>query len=477
MMISRAEGARSHLQKIEISLLRSVLADSSWLSKREEATFRWAFSMARLTKCFSDQEKNKESLKIDDLLERYRQKLCEILEPALDKSGKKIIKEAIKSCLGPVEKLAKNERESLLKTISNKISPQSLDEAIRKRPLSLTLSGGGGAAYVFVGALLALEEQKIIPSVISGSSMGSIIAAYRAKSKKFFIDELVDLVSSTRWNNIAEPFSGSSTFGIPATFKLDLREVVGEGFKKNSRYLRLRDLAIPLRVCVAGLSSAQPISESDLKKYAHLFYEEKYTDALLLKAKQPSVVSRIMEFAQKPLKAIYLGGDSLTKEFDVLDAVGFSSAIPGVFHYDIFRGDERMLELTKSLMIREGVSRLIDGGFVDNLPTIEAIRAIDEGIAFGFDPLVVGLDCFSPGLNRHWIFYPIMRFAMENSRAGHQLSQISVRFSKVLSPINFIPTKENFHYAIKSGYEEMVPHIELIKMALGPIPDPVWLTA
>ena len=52
-----------------------------------------------------------------------------------------------------------------------------------------------------------------------------------------------------------------------------------------------------------------------------------------------------MDFAQKPLKKIYLGADKLTKAFDVLDAIGFSAAIPGIFHYDILRNDPRMIAL------------------------------------------------------------------------------------------------------------------------------------
>jgi hypothetical protein len=109
------------------------------------------------------------------------------------------------------------------------------------------------------------------------------------------------------------------------------------------------------------------------------------------------------------------------------------------------------------------------------LPAREAARIVDDGESFGFDPFVLSLDAFAPGLNRHIFFYPLMRFALENSRDGHEVSHLTVTFKHVLSPITLVPTRETFQYAVKQGHEEISFHIGFIRKMVGPIPEPSWL--
>ena len=54
--------------------------------------------------------------------------------------------------------------------------------------------------------------------------------------------------------------------------------------------------------------------------------------------------------------------------FDAVDAAGFSSAVPGVLHYDMTRDDPRMTEMLETLMEREDVVGLVDGGVANNVP-------------------------------------------------------------------------------------------------------------
>lgn len=464
---------KKRLQEIECDMIRLLCEDSAFLSFDDAASFRWALSLARISKVRVDKNRPQDDVPIDHASDRYRAELFGILSRALN-TFDLLDKEKLKSLAPIVAKLVRAERQDILRLFANRLPSQALDDATRRRPLALTLSGGGGTSYVFVGAFHALEEAGLIPSVITGSSMGAILGAYRARTKHFSFDGLDALVEKTSWSRIAQPYSGPSRFGVPATFRLYLRDVVGHEFEKDGEFLRLSDLAIPLRVCVAGLSSTSAPPEEELQRYAHLLDETKSGDAKS-RAQSKSIISIIMEFAQKPLKPIYLGRDDLTKEFDVLDAIGFSAAIPGVFHYDIMRNDPRMVKLVTTLFEREGVIRLIDGGFVDNLPAREAIRAVSDGVSDGFDPFVLALDGFAPGLNRHLFFYPLMRFAMENSREGHEASHLTVTFKHVLSPINLVPTRETFHYAVKQGYAEISLHMGFIRKMVGPIPEPSWL--
>lgn len=454
---------RTRLQEMECKIVRLMVDSDAWLLPHEASSLRWALSLARITKIKASPEIN-----LAHASDRYRAELFALLSAAITDL---IDKDKLQSLIPAIENLAKKERQDLLSLFPN-LNPNQLDQAVRRRPLALTMSGGGGTAYVFLGALDALEESGIIPSVISGSSMGAILGAYRARTKHFSFDGVDALVQKTSWSKIAQAYSGPSRFGVPATFRLYLRDVVGHEFEKDGSFIRLKDLAIPLRVCVAGLIAHNQNSEEELLSYAHAFDHAALEKN---KVKEKSVISLMLDFAQKPLKAIYLGKDELTKEFDVLDAIGFSAAIPGIFHYDIMRNDPRMIALVNALFAKEGIFRLIDGGFVDNLPVLEAINAVDSGEASGYDPFVLAFDSFTPGFNRHLLFYPLMRFARENSRLGHDLAHLTVYFKEVLSPINLVPTKETLQYAIDQGKLEFSSHIAFVRKMIGPIPDPPWL--
>lgn len=459
---------RQGITDLESTIIQYLVDHPDWLSKTEEAALRWALSFARLTKV---RVSNKITIDLGHTCDQYRAKLFQTLDKAFERL--KLNPGILKTEVPAMKALVQKERNEVLAIYGPTMTEESLDNAVRTRPLALVLGGGGGTAYVFVGAFQALEKANITPSVMAGSSMGAILGAYRALSKQFSLDNMNLLATKTTWSKIAQPFAGPSRFGVPSTFRLYLRDAVGQEFsKKDGTFLRLKDLAIPLKVCVAGLWGLEAFNESDLEKYANLL--DRHVGHESIRVKNRSVINQILDFAQKPLKAIYLGNDALTAEFDVLDAIGFSSAIPGVFHYDILRDDPHMISLLQSLLEREGVLRLIDGGFVDNLPTRAVLDAVELGEAEAYDPFVLALDSFCPSLTRNWLFYPLMRFAMENSREGHELAHLSIRFKRVLSPVNFIPALESFHQAVSDGVEEIEPYLKFIKKILSKIPDPLW---
>jgi hypothetical protein len=463
------EGARKQLReqlvRMECDIVREITDHPTWLSSNDAASLRWALSLARISKVMVKRKAPECDVNLGQAQDRYRAELFALLSYAENPVGV-FNHEKLQTQLKTIERLAKQQRKDLLSLFALSLPKSALDEATRRRPLALTLSGGGGTSFVFVGVFHALEESGIIPASITGSSMGAILGAYRARTKNFSFDNIDSLVQKTSWGKVAQAYTGPSRFGIPGTFRLYLRDVVGYEFEHDGEFIRLKNLEIPLRVCVAGLSSTVLVKEEELAAYG------KIPNNL---GAEKSIISVIMDFAQKPLKKIYLGRDALTKEFDVLDAIGFSAAIPGIFHYDILRNDPRMIALVANLFEREGITRLIDGGFVDNLPMQEAINIVNDGECDGYDPFALALDGFSPGLNRHLIFYPLMRFALENSREGHEAAHLSIIFKNVLSPINLVPTRDTFLFALKQGYNEFAPHIPFVRKMVGPIPDPSWL--
>ena len=65
-----------------------------------------------------------------------------------------------------------------------------------------------------------------------------------------------------------------------------------------------------------------------------------------------------------------------------------------------------------------------------------------------------------------------MRFTYENSKEGHKKAHLVIKFKKVLSPINFVPSETMFYKAIEWGYEEIKPHMQFIENMLAVLSKP-----
>lgn len=402
--------------------------------------------------------------------DNYRKALFSILDPCMGEG--RIDRESIRAQIKTIEKLASKEREQLLWLFSDRLCMSDLDDAVRRRPFCIALGGGGGTGFVFVGAFAALEEAGLRPSLITGTSMGALLGAFRARTSDFDLQEIESLVARISYRKVFKLFETSSKFGLPATLKLYLREVIGSEFERNGRFLRMNDLEIPLRICVTGITQFEQADA--VNRYAHLF-DDAGADLKSLRSRAATISRAIVDIARKPMRPIYIGGDELTREFDVLDAVGFSVAVPGVIHYDILRNDERMVELTRKLLVRENAFRLIDGGLTDNLPSYEAMRAVQNGAVRGYDPFILAMDSFAPHVGRHLFFLPLMRVASENSRRGRRVAHMTLQFRKVLSPVVVVPSETEFFKAIENGRAEIASQVPVIRKMVGPIPNPPFL--
>ncbi len=430
-------------------MVRGMVDGSLILNSKDESVLRWALSLGRVSKVLGDKP-----VEIGPGTDIYRTKLFGLLTNAPNWSG-------IKECIPAIYKLALSEQQELLALYGSRLDVKALEDAVSKRPLALALGGGGGTSFVFTGAFAALHEAGIIPDAIAGSSMGAVLGLYRAKYREFDLDRLKSLAGPTVWSRLTQNGEQGSRFGLSASFRLNLHDVFGLEFQKGNRTMYLSELEIPLRVTLAGMS------DQDVQKLPQTQWleEEETVNASQLKKREQGIIQALLQVATKSLKAIYLGGDDLTKDFDVLDAVGFSAAVPGLFHYDVLRNDPHMVPLIREVMHQHGVSRFLDGGFVDNLPAAQAQSCLT-------DPFVLALDGFSPNWKRHWLFLPLMRIAAESSKEGYKTAHLTIAYQRVLSPINIVPSPIELTRAIENGYKETIPHLPFIKKMLGPIPNP-----
>ena len=91
------------------------------------------------------------------------------------------------------------------------------------------------------------------------------------------------------------------------------------------------------------------------------------------------MTSTLYEFLSNPnaLREVVFGADELTANVDVIDAAGFSSAVTGLLHYDVLRDDPRMTRILDQMYGKFGITRLTEGGLVNNVPVKPIVERSD----------------------------------------------------------------------------------------------------
>ena len=179
----------------------------------------------------------------------------------------------------------------------------------------------------------------------------------------------------------------------------------------------------------------------------------------------------ITEFFTRPevLVKIHLGADDETREFDALDAAGFSSAVPGVIHYDVLRDDARMRGLLDHLFEERGVFRLIDGGFVDNVPAKAAWKAVHKGHIGTRNAFILALNGFAPKLTTP-LWLPLERLAELTVASNRPYAHLFKDFRKTLSPLELVPSVEMLTRAIEMGRRQMTDDVPFLSRMMAPLP-------
>ncbi|MGN1246485.1 MAG: patatin-like phospholipase family protein [Muribaculaceae bacterium] len=110
------------------------------------------------------------------------------------------------------------------------------------------LSGGGARGFAHVGALKALSECGIKPSVIAGVSAGSVIACMYAAGLSS--DDMMRAFADKSFNDLAELSVPKDGFFRMTKFIRFLR--------KSIPYANIEDLPIPTLVCATDLNTCSP---------------------------------------------------------------------------------------------------------------------------------------------------------------------------------------------------------------------------
>ena len=450
----------------EIALVRDVVSSPAWLPEADEAAIRYALNLARTTLVRAP---GGGDVDLDAFLAPYRDELLPVLR-GLDGS-RGVDREAVLRTVHNVAAHARAWRARVLAAFGDALPASALDREVCEKALVLVCGGGGGVTWSYLGAFALLEQYGLSPRLLAGTSMGAVLLLFRARRPRWNADDVGETMKGLSFKTLFRVLQGESRYGLPAAMRLYLRAAIGDFLKgPDGEPLTLGQLALPLVVAVTGIrNGALP---RDPSYYEHLL-------DLHGREPRPNVLSRLASdvfqalgeliVQRDRLARIYLGADEETLAFDAVDAVGFSSALPGVIHYDVVRDDERMHALLRALLERHDVFRLVDGGLVDNLPARAAWGAVQRGAVGSRNAFVLALEGFAPKLTQP-LWFGLEQLAAQNVARNRPFVHHLRSFQRVLSPLEVVPDEGGLQLAIQSGKGELHPDMAFIARMCRPFP-------
>ena len=352
------------------------------------------------------------------------------------------------------------------------LDPSGIDREVCERKLLLVVGGGGGAGYGYAGLFTLLHRNELQPELICGTSIGALLGLFRAKTRQHDLARLIEANKKLSWQTVFNLRPEPSRYGLPATLRLHLRRAIGEFLlNDDGRVMSLSEMEIPLYIVATGLTV--DALKHDLDYYEH-FLDDVVKPGFVFRASRVRGVAGLAqifrEFASNPesLRKVVFGRDEGTQDVDCIDAAGFSASVPGLLHYDVHRDDQRMKHLLDGLYARTGITRLTEGGVVDNVPARTAFKAAMDGDVGGHrNCYVLAFDCFAPRPSSH-IFYPVQQVARANVIKSRPYANLYLPLSRTLSPLNLVPTVQDVASASRWAMRDFEPHLPLLNAIFTP---------
>jgi predicted acylesterase/phospholipase RssA len=453
------------VEDAEVALVRSVVGSVAWLGERDEEALRYALNLARVGIVRAPDGAD---VDLEEFLAPYRDDVMSVAVPLLLRTGG-VDTTAVARLVPHLSMHARAWRARVADAFAGKLPVSALDREVCEKALVLVAGGGGGVAWSYLGAFALLEQYGLVPRLLAGTSMGAVLLLFRARRIHYQPEEIDEALERLSFKTLFRFLQTESRYGLPAAMRLYLRAAVGEALKGPEGHpLTLEQLPIPLVVAVTGIrNGALP---RDPSYYEHLL-------DLHGRAPRPSVVKRMvweifqavgeLMVQRERFARLYLGEDAETRAFDAIDAVGFSSALPGVIHYDVLREDERMHALLRDLFDRHDLFRLVDGGLVDNLPARSAWGVVQRGALGTRNAFVLALEGFGPKLTQP-LWFGLEQLAAQNVARNRPFIHHAKSFQRVLSPVEVVPGRSALQRVIQAGKAELNPEMPFIARMCRP---------
>jgi predicted acylesterase/phospholipase RssA len=452
------------LEQLEINLAHACVKNPQLLNSQEEAIVRTALALAKLYKIHHAGRE----VGVGLWMQPFRESIERQLGRELNKQ--EITRADLLPHLKHLKERVINTRGQLTQWLINRVPEEAIDRELRNKSLALVLGGGGGTAYVQLGAMSLLDEYGIKPKLIAGTSMGSVLGLFRSQMQRFEREEILSIVRSLSWSRLFRVLSMESRFGVPAALRLYLRAGIGRYFGLDSTGNsgpRLKDLPIKTIIAVSGIRQGKLPHPLDFYEQLMSFSPRQLMNPMTI----PRWFRAIAELAgnRNILTKLHLGADDETSEFDALDAAGFSSALPGVIHYDVLREDPHMSQLLAHLFATRHLSRLIDGGLTDNVPSKAAWLSVHKGSIQTRNVFVLALNGFAPKLGTP-LWLPLQQLAELNVKSNRKWAHVTHDFKQTLGALEIVPSVDRIVQAIQIGQKSLSAQMPFIARMMAPLP-------
>lgn len=468
------------LQKMENKLVRHHLAKPDVLTDEELRRLRYILNFARL----ADFEpgaagpggtRGRGDVSVVAELAPWRARVADALYGPLreERDPAKALAKA-RDVLAELTDEQDEQRRQLIDNHGNDFSAAELDAEVGYKKLVTVLGGGGGAGFVYIGGMQRLLKAGQVPDYMIGSSFGSIMGSVVARALPVPIEEYVAWAKTVSYGAILGPERLRRRHGLAGVFSLRFDQFAEALFRRaDGERMRMSDLAIPFDVVVAGVRK-QPYAALPSR------FRRPELAALQMRALPflpigigPQVAARLWQVSAfidlRVVKPIVIGDDDQTREFNVVDAASFSSAIPGVLHHET--SDPRMVPLLDTLCQEKEVAALVDGGAASNVPVELAWKRVRNGRLGTRNACYLAFDCFHPQWDpRHLWLAPIAQAVQLQMVRNAPYADHLVRFAPTLSPANLAPSAASIDRACEWGRKSVDKAIPVTTALL----EPTW---
>ncbi|KAA0025072.1 patatin-like phospholipase family protein [Antrihabitans cavernicola] len=467
------------LQQLESALVRADLEHPEVLTRQEFRRLRYLLTFARITDFEPGAAgpggvRGRGDVSVGEELDAFRALVLDALHDPLRRTTDTRTRLTLsKAALTELTEPLELEREQLAQRHSDDFSLAELDAEVCYKSLVCVLGGGGGAGYVYLGAMERLIEEDMQPSYMLTASFGAIVGSVVARTLPVPIREYVDWAKTVNFRGVLGPEQLRRRHGLTGLFTLRFDTFADALFRReDGERMRLKDLAIPYETVVAG------VRRQSFDRLPGRFRRSELS-ALGLRALPltkfgtgPVLAARMWQAAafidSRVVKPIVLGGDDLTADLNVVDAASFSSAIPGVLHHESH--DPAMAPLLDQLMLDKDIAAIVDGGAASNVPVELAWKRIQDGKLGTRNACYFAWDCFHPQWNpRHLWLQPITQAVQLQMVRNAPYADRIVRFSPTLSPINLAPPTRSIDDAIEWGRASVEASLPTMRHLLEPI--------
>jgi predicted acylesterase/phospholipase RssA len=381
---------------------------------------------------------------------------------------------AARDALGGLVDDQDKQRQLLLENHGNDFSAAELDAEVGYKKLVTVMGGGGGAGFVYIGGLQRLLAAGHVPDYMVGSSFGSIIGSVVGRALPVPIEEYVAWAKTVSYRAILGPEQRQRRHGLTGMFSLRFDEFADALFRReDGERMRMSDMAIPFDAVVAGVRRQSFQALPARFRHQTLAAIRLRGLPMLPIGIGPQVAARMWQVAafidSRVVKPIVIGDDDLTREFNVVDAASFSSAIPGVLHYET--SDPRMVPILDALLEERDIAAIVDGGAASNVPVELAWKRVRDGKLGTRNACYLAFDCFHPQWDpRHMWLVPITQAIQLQMVRNAPYADHIVRFEPTLSPANLAPSAATIDRACEWGSNSVEKAIPVTTALL----EPTW---